>query len=149
MKLHKSKSAEPFQTPVPPHQEQDITTRYMQRADQLTSMALSLANELTRMETNISRMDPSIKGYKQLQKSVERMKIHFSSCGINIVSMLGQPYDVGLRADAEFVTDESLPMGTQIITSVMRPQINIGGMMIQKAEIIVSQNLGKDEQTQD
>lgn len=45
------------------------------------SLVLKVADEITRIELNLSRMDPSIKGYKQLTKGVERIKNNFLAKG--------------------------------------------------------------------
>lgn len=103
------------------------------------SLALKVADEIVRIEMNLSRMDASIKGYKQLQKAVQRIKDNFSANGYEIVDMLGKPYVAGMKAAVTFVTDESLEQGKQIITRIIKPQINYNGQMIQAAQIEVSQ----------
>ena len=45
------------------------------------SLALKVADEVARIELNMSRMDSSIKGYKQLSKAVERIKDNFNANG--------------------------------------------------------------------
>lgn len=105
------------------------------------SLALKVADEIVRIELNLSRMDSSVKGYKQLAKAVQRIKDNFQANGYEIVDMLGKPYNEGMRINANFVLDESLPMGTQKITSITKPQVNYNGEMIQKAQVIVSQNI--------
>lgn len=105
------------------------------------SLALKVADEIVRIELNLSRMDSSIKGYKQLAKAVQRIKDNFQANGYEIVDMLGKPYNEGMRVRADFVIDESLPLGIQKITSITRPQINYNGEMVQKAQVIVSQNI--------
>ena len=45
------------------------------------SLALKVADEIVRIELNMSRMDSSIKGYKQLAKAVERIKNNFKANG--------------------------------------------------------------------
>lgn len=105
------------------------------------SLALKVADEIVRIELNLSRMDPSIKGYKQLAKAMQRIKDNFQANGYEIVDMLGKPYNEGMRVRADFVIDESLPLGIQKITSITRPQINYNGEMVQKAQVIVSQNI--------
>jgi hypothetical protein len=42
---------------------------------------------------------------------------------------------------ANFVVDENLEEGRQIITNITKPQINYNGQMIQAAQITVSQNI--------
>ena len=105
------------------------------------SLALKVADEIVRIELNMSRMDSSIKGYKQLSKAVERIKDNFKANGYEIVDMLGKPYNEGMKVTANFVADEDLEEGKQIITGITKPQINYNGQMIQAAQITVSQNI--------
>ena len=117
-------------TPVPSTNEQVDHT-----------LALKVADEIVRIETNLSRMDTSVKGYKQLAKAVERIRTNFLANGYEIVEMLGKPYNEGIKASVSFETDESLAEGEQRITGIIKPQINYKGKMIQSAQITVSQNL--------
>ena len=105
------------------------------------SLALKVADEIVRIELNMSRMDSSIKGYKQLSKAVERIKDNFNANGYEIVDMLGKPYNEGMKVIAEFVLNEDLEEGQQIITGITKPQVNYNGIMIQAARITVSQNI--------
>lgn len=105
------------------------------------SLALKVADEIVRIETNLSRMDESVKGYKQLKKAVERIRTNFLANGYEIVEMLGKPYNEGMKVVANFVSDETLGEGEQKITGIIKPQINYKGRMIQSAQITVSQNL--------
>lgn len=105
------------------------------------ALALKVADEITRIETNLSRMDASIRGYKQLMASVKRIKDNFMANGYELVDMLGKPYNEGMRVNADFVIDEELEEGKRIITTVTKPQVNYNGEMIQKATITVSQNI--------
>ncbi len=105
------------------------------------SLTLKVADEIARIELNMSRMDPSVKGYKQLAKAVERIKDNFKANGYEIVDMLGKPYNDGMKVTANFVADESVEEGKQIITGITKPQVNYNGQMIQAAQITVSQNI--------
>ena len=105
------------------------------------SLALKVADEIVRIETNLSRMDESVKGYKQLKKAVERIRTNFLANGYEIVDMLGKPYNEGMKLSADFVSDETLAEGEQKITGIIKPQINYKGKMIQAAQITVSQNI--------
>ena len=105
------------------------------------ALALKVADEIARMETNLSRVDASVKGFRQLQGSIRRIKDNFRANGYEIVEMIGKPYNEGMRVTADFVTDETLAAGTQIITGVTKPQVNFDGKMIQAAKITVGQNL--------
>ena len=105
------------------------------------TLALKVADEIVRIETNLSRMDTSVKGYKQLAKAVERIRTNFLANGYEIVEMLGKPYNEGMKVVANFVSDDTLAEGEQKITGIIKPQINYKGKMIQSAQITVSQNL--------
>lgn len=105
------------------------------------SLALKVANEVVRIEVNLSRMDASVKGYKQLLKAVQRMKDNLKANGYEIVDMIGKPYDEGMRVVASFVPDDRLPAGQQVITGITKPQVNYNGEMVQAGEITVSQNI--------
>ncbi len=105
------------------------------------SLALKVADEIVRIEINLSRMDTSIKGYRQLSKAVEHIKHNFQANGYEIVDMLGKPYNDGMKVIANFVPDDTLANGEQKITGITKPQINYNGVMIQSAQITVSQNI--------
>lgn len=111
------------------------------QAEKDHSLALKVADEIVRIELNLSRMDSSVKGYKQLSKAVERIKNNFQANGYEIVDMLGKPYNEGMKVVANFVPDDNLKEGEQVITGVIKPQINYNGKMIQSAQITVSQNI--------
>ena len=104
------------------------------------SLALKVADEVVRIETNLSRMDSSIKGHKPLSKAVERIRNNFLAKGYEMVDMLNKPYQDGMKASVKYVTDENLKEGEQIITKIIKPQVNYNGVMIQTAQIEVSQN---------
>lgn len=104
------------------------------------SLALKVADEIVRIEMNLSRMDASIKGHKQLSKAVERIKNNFLANGYEMVDMLNKPYQEGMKATVTYVIDETLNDGEKIITKIIKPQVNYNGVMIQPAQIEVSQN---------
>ncbi len=105
------------------------------------SLALKVADEVVRIEMNLARMDPAIKGHKQLLKAVERIRNNFLANGYEMVEMLGKPYTEGMKVTANFVPDDTIPAGTQLITGIIKPQVNYQGRMIQAAQITVSQNI--------
>lgn len=112
----------------------------LQATQQDHSLALKVADEIVRIETNLYRMDPATRGYKQLTRSVQRMKDCFMTKGYEISDLLGKPYNEGMKVVANLVEDESLPEGSAIITGIIKPQIIYNGKMIQAAQITVSQN---------
>lgn len=103
------------------------------------SLALKVADEIIRIEKNLSNMDPNLKGHKQLAASVTRIRDNFEASGYEIVDMLNKPYDPGLKVIANFRPDETLKTGQQVISRIIKPQVNFKGIMIQSAQIEVSQ----------
>lgn len=104
------------------------------------SLIKTLADRITFMEMTLYKMDSKVRGYKQLTKSIAQMKDNLLANGYELVDMLGKPYDGGMKVTANFIEDENLEEGQQIITGVIKPQINYKGLMIQAAQITVSQN---------
>jgi hypothetical protein len=104
------------------------------------SFAKRVADEIVRMSTNLSRMDDSIRGFKQLSASVRKLIQSLSINEYEIVELLNKPYSSGMNLEANFVFNEELEKGSQIITRIIKPQINYKGKMIQGAQVEVSQN---------
>ena len=105
------------------------------------SLVVKLADEIARIEANLSKMDKSVRGYKQLVQAKDRMINNVRANGYEIISLLGQEYNDGMQFQTRFVPDESLPEGKRIITGMIKMQVNYNGKMIQPAEIVVSQNI--------
>lgn len=112
----------------------------MNNADPDHSLIKTLADRITFMEMTLYKMDKNVRGYKQLSKSIAQMKDNLKANGYELVEMLGKPYNDGMKVIANFIEDEELKEGMQIITSIIKPQINYEGIMIQSAQITVSQN---------
>lgn len=102
------------------------------------SLALKVADEIIRIQKNLSNMDSETKGLKQLSASVERIQDNFKANGYEMVDMLNLPYDQGMKLSANFRPDENLKPGEQIITRIIKPQVNFKGVMIQAAQVEVS-----------
>lgn len=115
----------------------NATTKQEKEIDH--SLTLKVADEITRIEYNLSKMDSSVRGYKQLSAALRRIKDNFLANGYEIVDMLGKPYNEGMNSIVDFIVDENLQVGEQIITKVTKPQVNYNGVMIQKSQIQVSQ----------
>lgn len=102
------------------------------------SLALKVADEIIRIQKNLSRMDEGTKGLKQLNSSVTRIQDNFAASGYELVEMIGKEYDEGMKVVANFTPSEDLKTGEQIITRIIKPQVNFNGKMIQAAQIEVS-----------
>jgi len=102
------------------------------------SLVLKIADEIIRIQQNILKMDPEIKGIKQLSASIRRIQNNYASNGYDIVDMLNKPYDEGMNAAVNFIFDEKLNANEQVITRITKPQVNYRGVMVQSAQIDVS-----------
>lgn len=105
------------------------------------SLIKTLADRITFMEMTLYKMDSSIRGHKQLSKSIIQMKDNLKVNGYELIDMLGKDYNDGMKVTATFIEDENIPEGKQIISGIIKPQINYNGIMIQSAQITVSQNI--------
>lgn len=103
------------------------------------TLALKVADEIIRIQKNLTQMDEKTKGLKQLSASVKRIQDNFASNGYELIEMLGQNYDEGMHVTANFVPDDNLKEGERVITRIIKPQVNYNGVMIQQAHIEVSQ----------
>lgn len=110
-------------------------------SDSEQKLIITLADRITFMEMTLYKMDNSVRGHKQLTKSIKQMKDNLLANGYELVDMLGKDYHDGMKVSANFVEDEDLPEGKQVITGIIKPQINFKGKMIQSAQITVSQNI--------
>ncbi|MCU7614841.1 hypothetical protein N0B16_10370 [Chryseobacterium sp. GMJ5] len=102
------------------------------------SLALKVADEIVRIHKNLQQMDANTKGLKQLSGSVKRIQDNFASNGYELVEMLGKEYNEGMKVIANFIPSEDLETGKQIITRIIKPQVNFKNEMIQSAQIEVS-----------
>lgn len=102
------------------------------------SLSLKVADEIIRMEKNLQNMSSDTKGVKQLARALKSIKDTFQINGYEIVEMIGKPYKEGMNTIANFVPDENLDKGQQIITRIIKPQVNYNGVMIQSSQIEVS-----------
>ncbi|ASV31632.1 hypothetical protein [Maribacter cobaltidurans] len=105
------------------------------------SLALKVADEIVRMQKNISKMDEGTKGLKPLTKGIERIQNNFAANGYEMINLLNTEYDERNNIDViNFITDENLADNKRIISAVIKPQVNYNGVLIQRAQVDVSQN---------
>jgi hypothetical protein len=102
------------------------------------SLALKVADEIIRIQRNLSSMDPEIKGLKQLEFAIDRIQDNFKENGYEMVELLNKHYDQGMKVSAKFKPDNTLKQGEQIITRIIKPQVNYNNLIIQEAQVEVS-----------
>lgn len=102
------------------------------------SLALKVADEIVRINKNLSNMDANTKGLKQLSASVKRIEDTFAANGYDMPELLNKPFDPRMKMIANMVEDENLEKGIEIITKIIKPQVNYKGVQIQSAQVEVS-----------
>ena len=103
------------------------------------SLALKVADEITLMERNMSHMDSTVKGFKQLKRSIETLKDKLNSQGYEMPELLGKKFNAGMKLTvvSSFPSDALAP-GEEVISKIIKPQVNYQGKMIQSAQVEVS-----------
>lgn len=102
------------------------------------SFAKRVADQITTMSLNLSRMDDKIRGFRQLLSSVKKLDMSLKSNGYEIVELLKKPYVEGMNIEVNFAITED-QNEHNIITKIIKPQINFKGKLIQLAQVEVSQ----------
>lgn len=102
------------------------------------SLALKVGEEIHRMRKRIESMPEDTKGIGALKNSLVRLEEQFNGNGYEIIDLLGKKWNDGLNAEARFVPSDDLKPGEEIITKIIKPQVNYKGVMIKAAEIEVS-----------
>lgn len=103
------------------------------------SLALKVADEITLIERNLSLMDSTVKGHKQLMRSVSKLKDNLSANGYDMPELLGKKFNEGMKVMIINANpDENLAKDEEIITKIIKPQVNYQDKMIQAAQIEVS-----------
>lgn len=106
------------------------------------SLALKVADEITLIERNISLMDKDVKGLKQLSRSVQKLKDNLNANGYEIPELLGKQYHQGMKVTVVgSFTDEDIEKDLELITKVIKPQVNYKEKMIQTAQIETSKGI--------
>jgi predicted nucleic acid-binding Zn-ribbon protein len=102
------------------------------------SLALRVGEEIHRMRKRIENMPEDTKGLGALKNSLMRLEEEFNDNGYEIVDLLGKTWNDGLTVEARFVPSDDLKPGEEIITKIIKPQINFKGVLIKAADIEVS-----------
>lgn len=108
--------------------------------DQDHSLALAVANELTRIQQDLNFMDPTVKGVSQLKNRAKAIMTTLNSKQYEIPDLLGKVYNEGDNIIATMELNEDMKEGTNRIKRVIRPQVSYKGKLIQAAEVFVEFN---------
>lgn len=104
------------------------------------NLPLRVGDEIHRMRKRINNMPQDVKGLGALRNSLARLEEGFNEKGYEIMELVGRHYNDGMHVEARFVDDPNVPPGLEIITDVLRPQINFRDKVIQAAKVEVGKS---------
>jgi len=103
-------------------------------------LPLKVGDEIHRMRKRIENMPQDVKGLGALKNSLSRLEGEINEAGYVMVDLMGKDYNDGMMCEARFVEDSNVPPGRELITDVLKPQINHNGQVIQVAKIEVGKS---------
>ena len=104
------------------------------------TLPLKVGDEIHRMMKRIENMPKETKGLTALNNSINRLVDEFKDAGYEFENLLGRKYIDGMKLEARFIDNPDIPKGEEIITDVLKPQINFQGVVIQTAKVEVSKS---------
>ena len=120
-------------------EEQKKAVQSLPNSEHDHSLAMKVADEITLIERNVKLMDPKTKGIKQLNASIGKLKDNLAANGYDMPELIGKQFQQGMKVRVvSSIPDENLEEGSEIITKIIKPQINYKDKMIQTAQIEVS-----------
>lgn len=120
-------------------QQQKISLQAMPNAEPDHSLALKVADQITNIERAISLMDEKTKGLQRIKNSVTNLKDNLAANGYEVIEMLGKQLNKGMNIIvANSIPDDNLKKDDEIITRIIKPQVNYNDIMIQAAQVEVS-----------
>ena len=101
-------------------------------------LPLCVASEINRMRIRLEKMEENDIKVRPLSKALERLEEELEKSGYEIVDLKDKVYNDQMTVEAQFIHDESLDEGKQIITRIITPQVLFSGKLVQIPEIEVS-----------
>jgi len=103
------------------------------------SLALKVADEVTRINAFANTLDPTKQEAIALKSSVKRIIDNFKANKYEIVDLLGQKYDdrLNIIVVGESI-DSNLNSGEEKITKIIKPLVKFNGEQIQAAQVEIS-----------
>ncbi|MDG1462770.1 MAG: hypothetical protein P8R04_04295, partial [Gammaproteobacteria bacterium] len=103
------------------------------------TLPLQVAAEIHRMQKRLAAFPDDVKGVKPLVKALDRLNESLRDKDYEVVELLGTKYVDGMIIEASIVPDDSIGAGEQVITKIVKPQVNYKDGIIQIAQVEVSQ----------
>ena len=106
------------------------------------TLAIRIANEVNRIERNISLLDPDTKGLKQINFSLSKLKDGLNAKGYIIEDLVGRDYEEEMNYKiVEIDESTKYKKGQTIITKVLLPSVLHLDKRVQMAEIKITKGL--------
>lgn len=106
------------------------------------SIPLKVADEITRINAYANTLDPNSQDAKALKSSVKRLINTFKAAQYEIIDLLGQKYDDGMKVSViGYIPDEKIQKGEEVISRIIKPLVKYKGEQIQAAQVDVSISL--------
>jgi hypothetical protein len=103
------------------------------------SIPLKVADEITRINAYANTLDPNSQDAKALKSSVKRLINTFKASQYEIIDLLGQKYDDGMKISViSYIPDEKIKKGEEVISRIIKPLVKYKGEQIQAAQVDVS-----------
>ena len=112
-----------------------------QEAEPDHSLPIKVCEEIQRMRNRMKHMDQDDQVTKVFRKRLESLEEKLNDMEYEIVKLEDKPYNEGMTVKASFISNEDMKDGEEIITRVIKPQINYKNVLIQAAEVEVSQGV--------
>ena len=106
------------------------------------TLAIRIANEVNRIERNISLLDPDTKGLKQINFSLSKLKDGLNAKGYIIEDLVGRDYEEEMNYKiVEIDESTKYKKGQTTITKVLLPSVHHLNKRVQVAEIKITKGL--------
>jgi hypothetical protein len=103
------------------------------------SIPLKVADEITRINAYANTLDSNSQDAKALKSSVKRLINTFKASQYDIIDLLGQKYDDGMKVSViSYIPDEKIQKGEEVISRIIKPLVKYKGEQIQAAQVDVS-----------
>lgn len=106
------------------------------------SIPLKVADEITRINAYANTLDPNSQDAKALKSSVKRLINTFRASQYEIIDLLGQKYDDGMKVTViNEIDDSKLGKDERIIVRIIKPLVKYKGEQIQAAQVDVANGI--------
>jgi len=103
------------------------------------SFPVKVCMEIQRMRNRMRHMDPHDPAAKVFRTRLDSLEETLNEMEYEIVKLEDTPYNTSMAVKASFLCNPQMKAEDALITRVIKPQIHYKNMLIQAAEVEVSQ----------